>query len=315
MNFYLLYCNDKAILNHEIEKIKSKLSIPEEEIIYYDINDINNIVIEAQTISMFSDKKILIVDGTSYLSDKKDIDNIKLLEDYFDNYNPNTYMIFVSYSDSIDSKKRLVKLISANGICKKLEASDSYLENYAFNYMKDSGYKFDKILCTYLVSRCGHNLDNLKNELDKLMLYKINNKEITRDDINKLTSENIEESIFDLVNAIIKKDTAKAIKLYNNFVLEGMDVTQIINMLASQVRLLFQVKRLYNQGKSNDEISKILEFKSVYRVKYLLSDSYYYTEKDLLNILSDLALLDKDIKLGLRDGNVGIELLITKKDM
>ena len=94
-----------------------------------------------------------------------------------------------------------------------------------------------------------------------------------------------------------------------------MDASQIINMLAAQIRLLFQVKRLYNQGKSNDEIAKILEFKSVYRVKYLLSDSYYYTEEDLLKYLSKLADIDHDIKLSLIDGNVGIELLIAKKDM
>ena len=147
------------------------------------------------------------------------------------------------------------------------------------------------------------------------MLYNIDSKEITKDDINLLTNENLDDTIFDLVGAIIKKETSKAIKLYNNFVLNGMDASQIINMLASQIRLLFQVKRLYNQGKSNDEIAKILEFKSIYRVKYLLSDSYYYSENDLLKYLSKLAELDHDIKLSLIDGNTGIELLIAKKDM
>ncbi len=315
MNFYLLYCSDKSIINNELSSIKSKLAIEEDDIIYYDINDISNIVMEAQTISMFSNKKLLIIDSTSYLGDKKDIDNIQLLEDYFSNFNSNTYMIFISYSDSVDSRRKLVKLIGSKGISKKLDANDSYLEDYILNYTKDNGYKFDKTLCLYLMSRCGHNLDNLRNELDKLMLYKIDSKVITKEDINKLTNENIEDSIFDLVSAIIKKDSSKAIRLYNNFALDGMDASQIINLLASQVRLLFQVKRLYNEGKSNDEIAKILEFRSVYRVKYLLSDSYYYTEKELLKFLSDLALLDRDIKLGLRDGNVGIELLITKKDM
>ena len=105
------------------------------------------------------------------------------------------------------------------------------------------------------------------------------------------------------------------ISLYNNFVQNGMEPIQIISMLSSQIRLLYQVKRLYNQGKSNDDIAKILEFKSVYRVKYLLSDSYYYSENDLLRYLSLLAELDKNIKLRLVDGKASLELLITKKDM
>ena len=94
-----------------------------------------------------------------------------------------------------------------------------------------------------------------------------------------------------------------------------MDAASLIPVIAAQIRLLFQVKRLYNKGKTNDEIAKILEFKSVYRVKYLLSDSYYYSEKDLLKYLSHLADLDKNIKLGLADPKVSLELFIAGKDM
>lgn len=314
-NFYLLYSNDKSILNKEIDNIKNSIKVNGDDIICYDINSVEDIVNEAETISMFSNTKLLIINSDSYLSDKKEVNNINLLEDYFDNFNSNSYLLFVCNSDSIDSRKKLVKLISAKGMVKKVEATDEYLCDYVIKYLDNNGYKFSKLLATYLINRCGNNIDNLTNELDKLMLYKNDNKEITRDDINLITNENIDDSIFDLVGAIIKKDTSKAIKLYNNFVLEGMDASQIINMLASQIRVLFQVKRLYNQGKSNDEIAKILEFKSVYRVKYLLSDSYYYTEEDLLKYLSKLAELDHDIKLSLIDGNVGIELLIAKKDM
>ena len=314
-NFYLLYSDDKAILNKEIDNIKKSISINNDDIIYYDINSIEDIVNEAETISMFSSNKLIIIDCTSYLSDKKEVNNIKLLENYFDNYNSNSYLLFTSNSSSVDSKRKLVKLISAKGIVKKVEATEDYLCDYVINYLDNNGYKFNKFLATYLINRCGDNIDNLTNELDKLMLYKMDNKDITKDDISMLTNENIDDTVFDLVSYIIKKDTNRAIKLYNNFVLNGMDSSQIINLLASQIRLLFQVKRLYNQGKSNDEIAKILEFKSVYRVKYLLSDSYYYTEKDLLKYLYKLAELDHDIKLGLVDGNTGIELLIAKKDM
>lgn len=314
-NFYLLYGDDNAILNKEIDNIKRNISVNNDDIVYYDINSIEDIVTEAETISMFSKTKLLIIDSTSYLSDKKDISNMKILEDYFDNYNLGSYLLFISNSGTIDSRKKIVKLISSKGTVKKVEATEDYLCEYIISYLNSNGFKFSKLLSTYLINRCGNNIDNLTNELDKLMLYKMDNKEITKDDINLLTNENIDDTIFDLVGAIIKKDTNKAIKLYNNFVLDGMDASQIINMLASQIRLLFQVKRLYNQGKSNDEIAKILEFKSVYRVKYLLSDSYYYSEDDLLKYLSKLADLDHDIKLGLIDGNTGIELLIAKKDM
>lgn len=315
INFYLLYGEDKALLNKEIEDLKKKLSINEDDIIYYDIENINDIIDEAQTISMFSLNKFIIIDSASYLSDKKEIANIKLLEDYFEHYNTNSYLVFVSNKDNIDSRKRLVKLITSKGKSKKVEATTDYLSKYINDYVTSNGYKINSLDITYLLNRVGTNINNITNELDKLMLYKIENKQITKEDINKLVEENIDNPIYDLVGFILKNENSRALKLYNNFTQNGMDAASLIPIIASQIRLLFQVKRLYNQGKSNDEIAKILEFKSVYRVKYLLSDSYYYTEEDLIKYLSKLADLDKNIKLGLVDSKTQLELFIAGKDM
>lgn len=314
-NFYLLYSGDGAILNKEINDLEKKLDISDNDIIYYNIDDIDGIINEASTIGMFSLNKFIIINMDSYFKDKKDISNINLLENYFDSYNSNSYLVFVCNSDSIDSRKKIVNLIKKYGIVKKLEANDNYLNDYVNNYLKDNGYKINNGDVVYFINRVGNNINNVTNELDKLMLYKINDKIINRNDIDLLTVENIDDSIYDLVNCILKNDNEKAIKLYNNFIDNGMDVNQIVAIIAAQIRLLYQVKRLYNSGKSNDEIAKILEFKSVYRVKYLLSDSYYYSESDLVKYLSKLADIDNAIKTSNGDGNILMQLFIVKKDI
>ena len=314
-NFYLLYSSDGAILNKEINDLEKKLDISDTDIIYYNIDDIDGIINEASTIGMFSLNKFIIINMDSYFKDKKDIPNINLLENYFDSYNSNSYLVFVCNSDSIDSRKKIVNLIKKYGIVKKIEVNDNYLNDYVNNYLKDNGYKINNGDVVYFINRVGNNINNVTNELDKLMLYKINDKIINRNDIDLLTVENIDDSIYDLVNCILKNDNEKAIKLYNNFIDNGMDVNQIVAIIAAQIRLLYQVKRLYNSGKSNDEIAKILEFKSIYRVKYLLSDSYYYSESDLVKYLSKLADIDNAIKTSNGDGNMLMQLFIVKKDM
>lgn len=314
-NFYLLYGDDTAILNKEISNLKNKLMITDDDVIYYNIEEVESIIEEALTISMFSLNKFIIIDSTNFISEKKEIKNIKLLEEYFDNYNPNSYLIFTSNKDNIDTRKKLVKLITSKGISKKVAASDEYLNKYIKDYLKENNYTINNLDITYLLTRVGNNINNITNELDKLMLYKNKEKVITREDITKLTIENIDNPIYDLVGFILKNENKKAIELYNNFTQNGMDAASLIPVIASQIRLLFQVKRLYNKGKTNDEIAKILEFKSVYRVKYLLSDSYYYSEEDLLKYLSHLADLDKKIKLGQIEPKTSLELFIAGKDM
>ena len=312
-NFYLYYGDDISLINNEIGKLKNKIGISG-DIIYYDIENISDIVVESSTIGMFNPYKFIVIDTSSYFSSKKDMD-ISSLTHYFDNYNVNSYLIFTYGSSSIDSRRKLFKLISDNGVVKKLEANSEYLNDFISTYIKDNGYSMDMNSMSYLLSRCDNNIDNIRNELDKLMLYKLNDKVITRDDISLLTIEDINDTVFELVSSILKNNNEKAMKLYYNFINNGMDVSQIIAVISNQIRLLFQVKRLYNSGKSNDEIAKILEFKSAYRVKYLLNDCYYYSESDLLKYLSKLADIDKAIKTGNGDGKLLLELFIAKKDM
>lgn len=307
-NFYLLYSDDVSLLNNEVLKLKNSLNI-NDETIYYDIDNISDIVVEASTVGMFNPYKFIVIDCSSY----KDID-ISLLEDYFKSYNVNSYLIFI-YKGTIDSRKKLFKLISDNGIVMKLDISNDYLNDFVNDYLKKNNYRMEGTTISYFLSRCGNNIDNIKNELDKLMLYKLDEKIINNDDISLLIQESSDDSVFELVSAFLKNDSRKAMKLYYEFINDGMDVSQIVAIIASQIRLLFQVKRLYNEGKSNDEIAKILEFRSVYRVKYLLNDAYLYSENDLVKYLSNLADIDKAIKTGTMDGKVLLELFIAKKDM
>lgn len=310
----MFYSSDSGILSREVDNLRRRLNMSLDDTINYDINNVSDIVNEASTIGMFSLNKFIVINMDSYFKDKKDIPGINLLEEYFDNYNSNSYLIFICNSDTIDSRKKIVNLIKKNGIVKKIEANDSYITDYINSYLKDNGYSINNSDVIYFINRVGSNINNITNELDKLMLYKINDKIITRSDIDLLTVENIDDSIYELVNAILKNDNKKAIKLYYNFINNGMDVNQMIAIVGSQIRLLYQVKRLYNKGKSNEEIAKILEFKSVYRVKYLLSDSYYYSEEDLLKYLSKLSTIDEAIKSSNQDGNMLFELFIIKKD-
>lgn len=308
--FYLFYGSDVGIINKEIDSLKDEIGNC--DIIYYDIGNISDIVNEASTIGMFSLNKFIVINIDSYFS-KRDID-ISLLEGYFDNFNSNSYLVFICNSDSIDSRKKLVSLVKKYGIVKKLEVNDSYISSYINSYLSDNGYSISDSDIMYLVNRIGNNISNITNEIDKLMLYKINDKIITRGDIDLLTIENMDDSVYDLVSAILKNDSKRGILLYNSFINNGIDVNQLVSLLSSQIRLLYQVKRLYNKGKSNEEIAKILEFKSVYRVKYLLSDSYYYSEDVLLGYLSKLCSIDEAIKSNM-DGNMLFELFIVNKNI
>lgn len=304
MNLYLFYGNNKTIINNKINNIVDKYNIVENNIIKYDLEDnLDNIIEEASMISLFGDTKLIIINTT--FKEELDIDK---LEDYLKNYNTNSYLVFVS-NDKIDTRRKLYKLITKYGTVEDVSNDNNYIRSYIKEYIKD--YKID---INYFLSKVNDDLDNIKNELDKLMLYKLEDKNITNNDIDDLVISNIEDDIFALTDSVINRNIDRSLKLYNKFMEKNYEPIYIIGLLGNQFTLLYQVKKLYNMGKNNNDIASILNVHP-YRVKLAIQNSYYYTESDLIKYIYKLANLDKDIKTGNIDKTLGLELFLINKDI
>ena len=304
MNLYLFYGNNKTIINNKINNIVDKYNIVENNIIKYDLEDnLDNIIEEASMISLFGDTKLIIINTT--FKEELDIDK---LEDYLKNYNTNSYLVFVS-NDKIDTRRKLYKLITKYGTVEDVSNDNNYIRSYIKEYIKD--YKID---INYFLSKVNDDLDNIKNELDKLMLYKLEDKNITNNDIDDLVISNIEDDIFALTDSVINRNIDRSLELYNKFMEKNYVPIYIIGLLGNQFTLLYQVKKLYNMGKNNNDIASILNVHP-YRVKLAIQNSYYYTESDLIKYIYKLANLDKDIKTGNIDKTLGLELFLINKDV
>lgn len=304
MNLYLFYGNNKSIINDKINNIINKYNIVDNNIIKYDLEDnLDNIIEEASMISLFGDTKLILINATF----KEDID-VDKLEEYLKHYNNNTYIVFIA-NDKVDTRRKLYKLIDKYGSIEEVNSDNNYIRSYIKEYIKD--YMID---INYFLSKVSDNLDNIKNELDKLMLYKMEDKNITNKDIDDLVIPNIEEDIFALTDSVITNNIDKSITLYNKFMDKNYEPIYIIGLLGNQFTLLYQVKKLYNMGKSNNDIASILGVHP-YRVKLAIQNSYYYTEEDLIKYIYKLGNLDKDIKTGNIDKTLGLELFLINKDI
>lgn len=311
-NFYLLYGTDNSIIKNELDNLIKKLNIS--DIIKYEIDNstLQEIIEDASTISMFSNKKVIIIENCNFFTANKNIDNIASLENYLENYNSDTYIIFIVHNEKVDTRKKIYKLINKSGkIIECNKEDNTYLTKYINTYLKENNYTMKDI--KHFLDIVGTNLDNIKNELDKLFMYKLEDKIITNEDIDKITIKNIEEEIFSLTDAIIANDIDKSLNLLTEFLNKNYDEIAIIMLLASQFRFLFQVKRLVNKNLTYQEIAKILEV-NPYRVKFTIKKLYNYTEYDLTNRIKKLANIDHDIKLGLIDKHLALELFILNKN-
>ena len=301
---YLIYGEEEFLIEQEISNIISKSGVDELNISKYDLllHSLKDIIDDACTVSLFSDKKIVIInnfDGIFKIDDK--------LLDEFDKFihNISDDVVLILVCSKLDERKKFTKELKKLCTVKEFNKNKN-ISNIVRSMFLD--YKIDYSTVDLFIKTVGNDLMILNQEAIKLMTYK-DDKIINRDDIFLLCSGDSNDDIFDLVNCVVNKDKDGAMRIYSNLIKSNEEPIKIIITLANQFRLIYQCKELYKKGNSEDSISKILDIHP-YRVKLALEKSKSYSSKVLLNYLLQLGDIDNNIKSGNVDKNLAFLLFL-----
>lgn len=304
---YLLESSDHLLLEKKIDSIIEKEKFQGEYRATYDLEEVAlaNALEDLDTYSFLSSKKVIIIknilSSLALENEKKHL--IKYLE------NPSSDNLLIMTSDKMDAKTFSKKLKSLKTLeYQKLETNPV---SFAKNIL--DGYKISNMDLSYLAELCNNDITKLNSECEKLMMYKIDTKEIAREDITNLVVKKLGDSneiLFSLAKAIMSKDKKQALKLYNDLKVYQIDANSIIGLMASQMKLVSQIKVLKEKNLNVSQIQQNLNLKSSYQVKKLSEYIYSYSYNDIKTFFNKLFNLDYSIKTGKVDSSNAIELLI-----
>ena len=291
-NLYFLESDSNSLIDLKIKEILKKLN-KKCDIINYDMEEVNisDAIMDLDTYSLWQEEKIVHVKNANFLgTGKSEIEHdIDSLTKYLNNPNPNN-ILFISCVKA-DGKKNIVKLIKK--VCNIIDITVD-LKDYIKN--KCSDYKITSDTILYLIETIGSDFNHVNNELDKLMSYCYDKKKIEKEDIDVICVKNVDTNIFELIDAIINKNKKKSLEIYLNMINYGEETFKILIALANQIRLIYQVKVLSNLR--DDEIINLLKLKNPKQVIALRYKINKYSEKDLLNYLYRLSIIDEELKTG-----------------
>lgn len=289
---YTLVGNKDYVLE-EIDKIVGDSS----NVISYDLDEcsIKDAIIDLDTVSLFG-KKIVKVFGL----DK--IDDSDFLIKYFDNALDNV-LILVSYKE-LDNRKKLTKVLK-----KKTEYKEIF--SYDFNgYVKErlDGFKMDFMTINLLVSYCDGDIKRLFNELEKLKLYKFNEKVITLDDVNRIVRKGYDSTIFNLIDEINSGNKEKIYSIYRELLMENETEEKILYTIANHYRLLYKVK-IKSMSMSDSEMIRVYRLHP-YRLTKLKEQCRLVSREKILFMLKGLSDVDINVKSGKMDISTGMFLFL-----
>ena len=319
-SIYLLYGEELFLLENSLKRIKNIFGECIKGINYINIDETNytELIQDIETPAFGYEKKLIIARNTGLLKKdgkRKNVELEKSREKLIEYLNKNIDMIkesvvLVFVEENADNKKELYKVIDKKGVVCNFEYQKPIqLEKRIKAICNGYEVKIDDSTLRYFIECCGTNMQDLINEIRKLIEYAGKGGKILKEDIDELSIKKLESVIFDLTDSLGKKDTAKALQVLKNLIYAKEPLQKILITLYNHFKKIYFTKLALKYEK--DIISSLdLKPNQTFLVNKYKQQAGYFTEYELKQILQKLRDLDYEYKNGLIDLQIGMESIL-----
>ncbi|MBW2147891.1 MAG: DNA polymerase III subunit delta [Deltaproteobacteria bacterium] len=316
--FYYFYGEEKLGLNNALEAIRRVLfgretSRQRSEIILYGKEVLaDELLMAAQTLPMMARRQMITIKAAHEMSRRE----MRRLVPYLDA--PADFTCLVFTADTVDRKSDFFNAMERhNALVAFRPLPEKELPRWVQDQARLVGKELSRDAAFALVELAGTQMETLKGELEKLLLYAEDRKVISAADIRKVAIDSRSFSVFELVDALGNKDVEKSLRILGKLLETGGpdEHLKVLGMIVRQIRLIWQVKQLKTKGKSQAVIQKDLGLAS-WLVEKFHRFGRHFSEEDLLCAVRMLAHTDLELKssrLSSRPIMEGLILSLCKK--
>jgi len=171
-----------------------------------------------------------------------------------------------------------------------------------------TGLELSAAAARLLADFVGNDLWALSGELEKLSVY-AGGRPVGEDDVRALVAAVREASVFPLVDAIVEGRPALAIKLLRQMFRQESGPQYILAMIQRQLRHLAVAREMLDAGESGRRIGEALRLRD-FALDKLLEQAGRYSQPRLKSAFQRVLEADLQVKRGVYDGELALELLV-----
>ena len=311
---YLLGGTDAYIKKRVLEELNK--SILEEEMKSFNLDiyqgdkqPLGEILNRAETPPVLSEKRVVVVKGAPYFSEKISDGDTKSLMSYLENPEPSTCLVLIT--DNMDKRKKTTKkLVAKKWLVECSPVKEKDLRKWIKQKLRQEKKEVEEDALELLIELVGNNLHQMENELSKISTYLGTDKILTEEAVRALViPSSLEVSIFSLVDNIGKKNKKEALIQLHNMLKQKEPPLKILAMIGRQFRLLIQVKNHLINGNTQREIAANLKVQT-FIVNKMTAQAENFSLKELHKALVETHETDIKIKTGILEPQVSLELFI-----
>ncbi len=294
-NNILLFTQEKILLD-EITSLIAKKFIGEKfsknniHTFYSDDKDIEGVLNECSNLSLFSEKKIVILKVLKRAGAIGGFTNAERqsLVNYISNFNKDVVLIInviINVKINMNNKEFNFDHYKEFLVKDKLTAYivDSESENDITSWikLKFKDYTITDESILHLLQFLNPSYDEINTEIDKLKTFCENKKEITNDDINLCIGLSKDFSDVDFLEAVLTRNCSKAIQIYNKMNLKEDNEILLVSMLSSSMISASKLMDPASEKLSKWELTKELKLWGDYERKLRILKGFKSTINEL----------------------------------
>ena len=290
-SYYLLHGEEDFARDHATDHLVSKLT-PDQapdfnlDRFYADALNLEEVTQAYYSYPMMSDRRVIVLKRCERLSPAQ----CKEFEVVLDT--PAESSILIAVGAKIDMRRRFFAQMSRQGFAARFRVPyENQVRPWLMRFAGDQGIGLDTEAADLLVLYNGPNLRDLATELDKIA---INDKNISRQDVERSVSRRRETSVFELTDQIGTRNYRRSSQLLRSFLRGGSEVSFALAMIQRHFQLLLNTKELIARRRSQAQLASELGISPYFVGKYVAQERNF-SRNQLWNGLS--AMLAADVQL------------------
>lgn len=327
--FYVLYGRDDFSLREDLARIKGELDSDGMLSSNTDVLDGRQVTPEqlmaiCDTMPFLSAQRLVLVEGLLKRFDRPQrprrgaraakresteaLEHWLGLADYAQRMPNTTTLVLVDEELSLDNP--LLKALSSAGQVRQFRPlRPGAVLQWILERAQNRGVDISPAAARLLADLVGNNLWLLASELDKLAAY-AQGRRIEGADVRALVSEARQVNIFAMVDAIVERRAAVALRLLRQLTTAGAEGGYLLAMVIRQYRLIIQARELMTAGLPTQEIGQRLGVTSEFVLQRILDQAQRYSLSRLKAAYRRLLEADVGVKRGHYGEEMALELLV-----
>lgn len=292
---YFYHGEDLFLIEEAVKEIKTKafagssMESLNTYIFYANSMDTDDLINEALTLPAMCPHRVIVVKGAESLK----IEQQKALIDYVSDPSPSTCLIFISNASKVGSSA-FFKLLDKRGfIVRMWQKRDNDMKRLINAKVRSVGKEITGEAVLKLMETAGKGLGDVMGELEKIMLFVGDAKQINIADVASAGLDVKEENVFGLTDAIGAKDARSAFKIYAKLTTEAP--LMLLGSIARQMRIIMKIKELKAKGTPSAKIASMVGLYPSHASKYIESSSRFSFE-EMTGIFKKLSKVDLQLK-------------------